>query len=82
MNRMLPAATLPAIDLNHPGTYLHWSVFEISVANLIVIAVMVAVFGAALLLPFPRARTFPGGAAPSGELTATGESEEEEDARM
>ncbi|MDR0343209.1 MAG: cytochrome b N-terminal domain-containing protein [Nocardiopsaceae bacterium] len=83
MNRMLPAATLPAIDLNHPGTYLHWSIFEISVANLIVIAVMVALFGAALLLPFPRARTFPGGAggtAPSGELPAAGESED--DARM
>ncbi|MBO0816773.1 MAG: hypothetical protein J2P30_16740, partial [Actinobacteria bacterium] len=63
MDRMLPAATLPAIDLNHPGTYLHWSIFEISVANLIVIAVMVAVFGAALLLPFPRGRTFPAGAA-------------------
>jgi hypothetical protein len=45
-----------AVDLNQPGTYLHWSIFEISVANLVVIAVMVVIFGAALLLPFPRVR--------------------------
>ena len=45
-----------AIDLNQPGTYLSWNVFTVSVANLILIAVMVVIFGAALLLPFPRAR--------------------------
>ncbi len=45
-----------AIDLNHPGSYLTWNVFTISVANLVLIAVMVAIFGAALLLPFPRGR--------------------------
>ena len=43
-----------AVHLNQPGTYLHWSIFDISVANLMVIAVMVVIFGAALLLPFPR----------------------------
>ena len=42
-----------AIDLNQPGTYLNWNIFTISVANLVLIAVMVAIFGAALLLPFP-----------------------------
>ena len=42
-----------AIDLNHPGSYLNWNIFTISVANLVLIAVMVAIFGAALLLPFP-----------------------------
>ena len=42
-----------AIDLNQPGAYLHWSIFEVSVANLVLIAVMVVIFGAALLLPFP-----------------------------
>jgi Cytochrome b(N-terminal)/b6/petB len=42
-----------AIDLNSPGSYLHWSIFTISVANLVLIAVMVVIFGAALLLPFP-----------------------------
>src|SRR5690242_5065542 len=45
-----------AIDLNQPGSYLNWNVFTISVANLVLIAVMVAIFGAALLLPFPRGR--------------------------
>ena len=45
-----------AIDLNQPGTYLTWNDFTISVANLVLIAVMVAIFGAALLLPFPRGR--------------------------
>jgi hypothetical protein len=42
-----------AIDLNQPGNYLHWSIFDVSVANLVLIAVMVVIFGAALLLPFP-----------------------------
>jgi hypothetical protein len=44
-----------AINLNHPGTFLSWSIFDISVANLIVIAVMVVIFGAALTIPFPHA---------------------------
>jgi hypothetical protein len=49
-----------AINLNQPGSYLTWNVFTISVANLVLIAVMVAIFGAALLLPFPRGRSLPG----------------------
>jgi hypothetical protein len=43
-----------AINLNQPGTYLHWSIFNVSVANLALIAVMVVIFGGALLLPFPK----------------------------
>ncbi len=39
--------------MNSPGSYVNWSIFTISVANLVLIAVMVAIFGAALLLPFP-----------------------------
>ncbi|HEU5416338.1 MAG TPA: cytochrome b N-terminal domain-containing protein [Streptosporangiaceae bacterium] len=58
----IPLATAPAgggarsaaLDLNGPGTYLHWSFIEISLANLIVIAVMIVVFGAALLIRFPH----------------------------
>ncbi len=42
-----------AVDLNGPGRYLHWSVFTVSLANLVLIAVMVLIFAAALLLPFP-----------------------------
>ena len=40
--------------MNHPGSFVHWSIFDVSVANLVLIAVMVVIFGAALLLPFPR----------------------------
>src|SRR6202049_1336922 len=47
------------INLDQPGTYLHWSIFTVSVANLALIAVMVVIFGAALLLPFPKGRTYP-----------------------
>jgi len=54
------ASTGPGvINLDQPGTYLHWSIFTVSVANLALIAVMVVIFGAALLLPFPRGRTYP-----------------------
>jgi hypothetical protein len=43
----------PPINLNGPGHYLSWSIFNISVANLVVIGVMVVIFGVALLVPFP-----------------------------
>jgi hypothetical protein len=63
-----------AINLNQPGSYLQWNVFTISVANLVLIAVMVVIFGAALLLPFPgrhRSGTGPQeAAAPQDEETA------------
>src|ERR1700677_4720268 len=41
------------VNLNGPGRYLHWSIFTISEANLVLIAVMVVIFGAALVIPFP-----------------------------
>ena len=44
-----------AVDLNHPDQYIHWSFVIISVANLVVIAVMVALFVVAIALPFMRA---------------------------
>ena len=40
-------------NLDSPGRYLHWSIFTVSEANLVLIAVMVVIFGAALLIPFP-----------------------------
>ena len=40
------------INLNGPGHYVHWGFIQISVANLVVIALMVLVFGMALLIPF------------------------------
>lgn len=50
MNNLLASV----VDLNHPGHYFHWSIFVISFSNLIIIAVMVLIFGLAILLPFPK----------------------------
>jgi len=41
------------VNINGPGTYLHWSIFTISEANLAVIVGMLLIFFIALLLPFP-----------------------------
>jgi hypothetical protein len=42
--------------LNSLGHYVHWHVLDISVANLIVIGLMVVAFAAALVAPFPGRR--------------------------
>jgi hypothetical protein len=42
------------VNLNGPGRYLHWSIFTVSEANLLLIVVMVVIFGAALLVRFPE----------------------------
>ena len=47
------------INLNHPGHYVHWGVIQISVANLVVIGLMVLLFVVALFLPFPKGRGRP-----------------------
>jgi hypothetical protein len=52
----LGAQFVRAVNLNHPGHYVHWGVIQISVANLVVIGVMIAIFVAAILLPFPGGR--------------------------
>jgi hypothetical protein len=52
----MTAAAMSAVDLNHTGHYVHWGVIQISVANLVVIAVMILIFLLALLLPFPKGR--------------------------
>ena len=50
--RWLPA---PAIfNLDQPAHYVHWHFFQMSVANVVVILLMIAVFVAAILLPFPH----------------------------
>ena len=44
----------PAVfDLNGPAHYVHWHFFQMSVPNLIVIGLMIAVFILAIALPFP-----------------------------
>jgi hypothetical protein len=42
------------INLNGNGRYIHWGFIQMSVANLVVIILMIAVFLLAVLLPFPR----------------------------
>jgi hypothetical protein len=42
------------INLGGTGRYVHWGFIQISVANLVVILLMILVFILAILLPFPR----------------------------
>jgi Cytochrome b(N-terminal)/b6/petB len=53
------AAAGSAINLDNPGRYLHWSIFDVSVANLALIGVMVVIFGLALIVPFPKRHSAP-----------------------
>jgi hypothetical protein len=62
-----------AIDLNSPGSYVNWSIFTVSVANLVLIAVMVVIFGAALLLPFPGRRKGSAHASAAADGSVAGE---------
>jgi hypothetical protein len=39
--------------LNSPGHYIQWHIIQISVANLVVIVLMVVTFIVALFAPFP-----------------------------
>ncbi len=43
-------------DLGGAPHYVHWHFFQMSVPNLLAIALMVVVFLAAILLPFPHRR--------------------------
>lgn len=42
-------------NLNHPAHTVDWSFVHLSVANVVVIGVMLIVFALALVLPFPGA---------------------------
>ncbi len=42
------------INLDGPGHFLHLGFVQISVANLVVVLLMIALFVAALLIPFPK----------------------------
>jgi len=48
------------INLNHHPSYVHWHFFQMSVSNIVVIALMLVVFVAAILVPFPSRRTSKG----------------------
>jgi hypothetical protein len=60
------------MNLNSPGGYITWSIFTISEANLVLIAVMVAIFGLALLLPFPGRHEATGPGPGPVDVTSTG----------
>lgn len=51
-----PHPLAAAIDLNGRGHYLHWGFVQVSAANVVIVAVILAVFVAALFLPFPKGR--------------------------
>ncbi len=53
----LPVGAL--FELNNPAHYVHWHFFQMSVPNLIVILMMIGVFIAAILIPFPKRRREP-----------------------
>jgi len=42
-----------AVGLDGTGRYIHWGVIQLSVSNLLVIVLIVVIFAAAVLLPFP-----------------------------
>jgi hypothetical protein len=45
----------PAVfNLDSPARYVHWHFFQMSVANLVVIGLMIVVFILALVIPFPK----------------------------
>jgi len=44
------------VNLNHPGHYVHWHFFQMSVANVIVIGLLLVVFALAVALPFSGGR--------------------------
>lgn len=50
----LTSAVVRVVNLDHAPRYVHWHFFQMSVTNVVVIVLMIAVFVAAILLPFPR----------------------------
>ena len=46
-------AFAPPVNLSGRGHYLHWGFVQVSVANVVVIAVIAAMFALALFVPFP-----------------------------
>ncbi len=48
--------TAAIFNLNHPAHTVHWHFLTMSVANLVVIVLLLAVFVLAILVPFPGTR--------------------------
>jgi hypothetical protein len=47
------------VNLNHPANTVHWHFFSMSVANLVVLVLLLVVFAVAILAPFPGHRGTP-----------------------
>lgn len=54
-----PVVFAALFDLSEPARYLHWHFFQMSVANVVVIVLMIAVFVAAIFIPFPKRERTP-----------------------
>ncbi len=52
---MSPVMLGVVFNLNHPAHTVDWHFIHLSVANVVVIALMLVVFVAAIVLPFPGA---------------------------
>lgn len=44
------------VNLDHPGRFVHWHFIDLSLSNVIVMALMVVTFVVALVAPFPGRR--------------------------
>jgi hypothetical protein len=56
------AVTGAVFNLNHPAHIVHWHFITLTVSNVIVMGLMLAVFALAVVLPFPGAARRRGGA--------------------
>jgi hypothetical protein len=45
--------TAAILNLNHPASTVHWHFFSMTVANVVVIVLLLVVFAGAILAPFP-----------------------------
>jgi hypothetical protein len=52
-------------NLNHHATYLHWHFINVSLSNVLVVAVMLVVFVLAIVVPFPGRHTTGAAIAPT-----------------
>jgi hypothetical protein len=44
------------VNLNGHATYIHWHFINVSLTNVLVVVLMLIVFAAAILVPFPGTR--------------------------
>ena len=51
---VLGALLAALVNLGGTGKYIHWGFIQLSVANFVVIILMIVVFVLAILLPFPK----------------------------